>query len=217
MIEYLPPEKVNHIEENSEVEEDAEILPEWLNKVDGLKVADGLKNCGSVDLYLDALTVFANAVISGAKEIAKFYEVADWKNYTTKVHALKSSARVIGANELSERAKRLEDAGNSGYINEIKKDTDKMLELYISFAEKLKPLIKVEESDADKPLIDAENLAEAYEALQGAAAEFDFDTAQMVLESLAEYKIPDAEKEKFAKIKDAASKPDWEELKKLLG
>ena len=66
-------------------------------------------------------------------------------------------------------------------------------------------------------MIDAENLAEAYEALQGAAAEFDFDTAQMVLESLADYKIPDAEKEKFAKIKDAASKPDWEELKKLLG
>lgn len=33
-----------------------------------------------------------------------------------KVHALKSSARVIGALELSERAKRLEDAGNSNYI-----------------------------------------------------------------------------------------------------
>ena len=163
----------------------------------------------------DALTVFAQSVISGAKEIANFYKASDWKNYTTKVHALKSSARVIGANELSDRAKRLEDAGNNGYIEEIKKDTDGLLELYISFADKLSPLLEVEE-DTDKPLIDADGLAEAYEALQEAAANFDFDTANFVLESLAEYKIPDDAQEKFSKIKAAASKPDWEELGSLL-
>ncbi len=207
IIEYLPPEKVLAVDENSAVEENIseETLPEWLKNLDSLNIADGLKNCGSVDSYLDALTVFAQSVISGAKEIANFYKSSDWKNYTTKVHALKSSARVIGANELSEKARRLEDAGNSGYIDEIKKDTDGLLELYISYSEKLSPLLKVEEDDADKPLIDAENLAEAYEALQGAAAEFDFDTAQMVLESLAEYKIPADEKEKFDKIKTAIS------------
>lgn len=218
LIEYLPKEKVIASAENAAVEETSEeTLPEWLKKVDSLNVADGLRNCGSVESYVDALTVFAQSVISGAKEIANFYKSSDWKNYTTKVHALKSSARVIGANELSERAKRLEDAGNSGYINEIMESTDGMLELYISFAGKLSPLLKVEEDDADKPLIDAESLAEAYEALQGAAAEFDYDTAQMVMESLAEYRIPAGEREKFLQVKTAVSKPDWEELKKLVG
>ncbi len=218
IIEYLPPEKVQSVDENSAAEENIseETLPDWLKKVDCLNVEDGLQHCGSVDSYLDALTVFAQSVISGAKEIANFYKVADWKNYTTKVHALKSSARVIGANELSEKARRLEDAGNSGYINEIQKDTDGLLELYISMAEKLSPLLQTEDDDADKPLIDADNLAEAYEALQGAAAEFDYDTAQMVLESLADYKLPAAEKEKFEKIKSAVNKPDWEELGSLL-
>ena len=216
LIEYLPPAKVQSAAENDAEENPAEkTLPEWLKEVDSINVADGVQHCGSVEAYLDALTVFAQSVISGANEIANFYKVSDWKNYTTKVHALKSSARVIGANELSERARRLEDAGNCGYIDEIKKDTDSLLELYISMAEKLSPLLQVED-DTDKPLIDAENLAEAYEALQGAAAEFDFDTAQMVLESLAEYKIPSDEKEKFEKIKSAANKPDWEELSGLL-
>ena len=217
MLEYLPAEKVQEAEENADAEENfAETLPEWLRKVDCLNVEDGVEHCGSVDLYLDALTVFAQSVISGANEIAHFYKIADWKNYTTKVHALKSSAGVIGANELSDRAKRLEDAGNSGYINEIQESTDGLLELYISFADKLAPLLKTEDDDEDKPLIDEDGLAEAYEALQGAASEFDYDTAQMVIESLADYRIPDDEKEKFEKIKAAVLKPDWEELSNLL-
>ena len=217
IIEYLPPEKLQTVDENFVAEEKLEeSLPEWLKNVDCLNVEDGLKNCGSVESYLDALKVFAQFVISGAKEIANFYKESDWKNYTTKVHALKSSARIIGANELSERAKRLEDAGNSGYINEIERDTDGLLELYIGFDEKLKPLFPAEENNADKPLIDENSLAEAYETLQDAAANFDYDTASFVIESLEDYKIPDGELEKFSKIKSAISKPDWEELHSLL-
>ena len=214
IMKYLPAEKIQAAAENSEVEENLQ-LPDWLSKIEGLNAREGVEHCGDVESYMDALKVFANSILAASNDIENFFNVEDWKNYTTKVHALKSSARVIGANELSERARRLEDAGNCGYIDEIKKDTDSLLELYISMEEKLSPLLQVED-DTDKPLIDAENLAEAYEALQGAAAEFDFDTAQMVLESLAEYKIPSDEKEKFEKIKSAANKPDWEELSGLL-
>ncbi len=219
LIEYLPPNKIKILAQGENSDETVvadKTLPDWLKKVDGLNTADGIAHCGSVDSYLDALTVFAQSVTSGAKEIANFYKVSDWKNYTTKVHALKSSARVIGANELSDRARRLEDAGNSGYINEICESTDGMLELYISFANKLAPLIKTEDDNSDKPLIDSDSLAEAYETLNEAAAEFDFDTAMFVLESLEDYRIPDDKRENFLQIKTAASKPDWEELKRLL-
>lgn len=140
----------------------------------------------------------------------------DWKNYTTKVHALKSSSRVVGADELSEKARRLEDAGNSGYINEIQHDTAPLLKLYRSYAEKLKPLIKVEEDDFDKPLIDEAGLEEAFEALKDAAATFDYDTMMFVFQSLDEYKLPDNETERYRQIKEAASKLDWESIKNLL-
>ena len=218
IIEYLPPKKVKlHAIDDApdEILEDM-TLPDWLKEVEGLNTADGVEHCGSVEAYLDALTVFAMSVISGAKEIANFYKEGDWQNYTTKVHALKSSAKVIGANELSNRARRLEDAGLSGYIDEIKISTDSMLELYISFADKLAPLLKVEEDDSDKPLIDDNQLAEAYEALKEISASFDYDTAMYVIQSLEEYKLPDSEKEKFTAIKNAAMKPDWETLQKLL-
>ena len=219
MIEYLPASKVQKVlpvDDFVGVELDEETLPDWLKNIEGLNVESGIDHCGGVDAYLDALTVFAQSVTSGAKEIANFYKAEDWTNYTTKVHALKSSARVIGANELSERARRLETAGINGYINEINESTDGMLELYISFADKLAPLIKPAEDDSTKPLIDDGALAEAYEALKEMSASFDYDSVQFVIQSLEEYKLPDTEKEKFEQIKQAASKPDWETLAKLV-
>ena len=218
LIEYLPAEKVQ-LHDDKFIAEAVEekTLPEWLKEVKGLNTESGVEYCGSVDAYLDALTVFAQAVTSGAKEIANFYKAKDWKNYTTKVHALKSSARVIGAKELSNRARRLEDAGNSGYINEIMESTDGLLELYISFADKLAPLLKAEEDDSNKPLISDDELAEAYETLKEISASFDFDSAMFVIASLEGYRLPDEEKEKFLQVKSAVSKPDWETLKNLLG
>ena len=218
IIKYLPPNlvKISTAEENSAVEQENLNLPEWLKKVDSLDVKEGVEHCGDSEIYLDALTVFAEAVESGADEIQKYFDTEDWKNYTTKVHALKSSARVIGANELSERAKRLEDAGNSNYIDEIKKFTAPLLELYRSYSEKLSPLVKKDSDDSNKNPIEPDQLAEAYETLKEVAASFDYDSLEFVLQSLDEYKLPPEDAEKFSKLKAAAAKLDWEEIKNLL-
>ena len=217
LIKYLPPELVKISAETvDETVDENSTLPDWLKNLDGIDSTAGVEHCGDVDSYLDALTVFANAVNSGADEIQNYFDSADWKNYTVKVHALKSSARVIGANELSERAKRLEDAGNAGYIDEIKKDTPELLKLYRTYAEKLSPLIKVEVEDDSKPLIEPDALAEAYETLQEVAQTFDYDTLNFVIESLDEYRLPDTEREKFKSLKDASSKLDWEQIRKIV-
>ena len=218
LINYLPKEKVIFREKGVGSREEIfeEKIPAWLEKISGINVKDGIEHCGGISAYLDALTVFAQSIISGVKEIAEFYRQNDIKNYTVKVHALKSSARVIGANELSEKAKRLEDAGNAGYFDEIKKFTDGLLELYISFAEKLSPLIKIEEKNENKPLIDENSLLEAYETMKEVAQTFDYDSLQFVIQSLEEYKLPPEDEKKFAEIKIAASKPDWEKIMELL-
>ena len=218
LMKYLPPDLVkvaadDDVDEVASVEEN---LPDWLKNVDGVNINEGVEHCGGVDSYVDALTVFANAVTSGADEIEGYFNGGDWKNYTTKVHALKSTARVIGASELSERAKRLEDAGNSGYIDEIQKDTPELLKLYRTYAEKLAPLIKVEDSDDDKPPIDDDALAEAYETLREAAATFDDDTLNFVINSLEDYRLPDGERDKFKALKIAAGKLDWETIQALM-
>ena len=215
IIKYLPPDKVQLADEEIQPVEETK-LPEWLSTVEGLKTKEGVEHCGSVDAYLDTLTIFADAVSSGVKEIADFYQKEDWKNYTVKVHALKSSARVIGANELSERAKRLEDAGNSLYIDEIKKDTAALLELYLSYESKLTPLIAKPVDTTDKPLISEEDFSEALEALKEAAASFDYDSVTFVLDELDGYRLPDEHSARIGSIKEAAAKLDWEKINALL-
>ena len=211
LIKYLPPDKVHIADEEDKPVEESK-LPDWLSTVKGLNTKEGVKHCGSVDAYLDTLKIFADAVKSGVNEIAGFYQKSDWKNYTTKVHALKSSARVIGADELSDRAKRLEDAGNSGYINEIKEGTSALLELYMSYESKLAPLIAKPVDTADKPLISDDDLSEAIEALKESAAAFDYDGVMFVLDELDGYRLPDDQIERFKAIRDAASKLDWEAI-----
>ena len=218
IVKYLPDEKVLPADESENTEPIEDIkLPEWLTKVEGLDINAGVENCGSAEAYLDALTVFAESIIPAAGLIENYYKSEDWKNYTTKVHALKSTAKVVGAAELSEKAKRLEDAGNSGYVNEIRQDTEPLLQLYRSYAKKLESLIHTDDAnDEDKPLITDYDLAEAFDAMKDAAATFDYDTLMFVFESLDEYRLPEKEAERYKKIKNAAADLNWEEIKKLL-
>ena len=227
IIKYLPTDKVLSTDEKISSDslspaqslenfDDEQNIPEWLTKVNGLNVDEGINHCGGLEEYLEVLTIYANSITTGADEIEEYFNAEDWKNYTTKVHALKSSSKVIGADELSERAKRLEDAGNSGYFEEIKQDTKPLLELYRSFAEKLKPLIQVEEDISDKPMIDESELTEAFEAMKDTAASFDYDSLMFIFQSLDEYKLPDDEAKRYKQIKEAASKLDWEKINTLL-
>ena len=45
---------------------------------------------------------------------------------------------------------------------------------------------------------------------------FDYDSLQYMIGELDGYSLPAADKEKLAKIKQAASVPDWETLKRIL-
>ena len=214
--QYLPKEKVQAVEAEPEDEEKWE-LPEWLSKVPGLDTRAGVEHCGSVSAYLDALTVFARSIASGAQEIQQFYDTGEWKDYTTKVHALKSTARVIGALELSEKARRLEDAGNNCYCDEIMECTAPMLELYRSFLQSLSPLLPKEKEAEDKPPISPEELAEAWQAIGEIAGSFDYDSLSYMLGELDGYRLPDADREKLEKVKAAAAAPDWEKVREVLG
>ena len=220
IVKYLPKEKivVSDGGGDSEAQVVESSLPEWLQNIEGLDVNEGINHCGSVDAYLDALMVFAESITPASNDIEKYFQTEDWKNYTTKVHALKSTAKVVGAAELSEKAKRLEDAGNSGYINEIQQDTSPLLKLYRSYVDKLQPLIKfnTDSEDDDKPLIDDAELAEAFGAMRDIAASFDYDSLMFVFQSLDEYKLPESEVKRYKQIKEAASKLDWETINHLL-
>ena len=77
-------------------------------------------------------------------------------------------------------------------------------------------MIEVAEDDSEKPPIEEAELAEAFEAMKDVASNFDYDSLMYIIQSLEEYKIPEAEAERYKKIKAAASKLDWTTINELL-
>ena len=191
-------------------------LPDWLEYVVGLDPHKGVEHCGSVTAYMDALKVFAQSIESNAEEIQRYYDNGDWQNYTTKVHALKSTARVVGAAELSEKARRLEDAGNNCYCDEIETGTAPLLALYRSFASSLSMLMPAEKEAEEKIPISPAELSEAWETLTEIVTSFDYDSLEYMLGELSGYQLPSADAEKLAQIKKAAAVPEWDKLQQLL-
>ncbi len=104
----------------------------------GINVDKGLDYCcGEQDFYLEMLRIFHDQGEEKLAEIEALYEAANWKDYTTKVHALKSTSLTIGAEQLSEHAKALEQAGKSGDLEYIKKHHPGLLRLYRDVCESL--------------------------------------------------------------------------------
>ncbi|MBO6291043.1 MAG: response regulator [Selenomonas sp.] len=220
LIQYLPQEKVRVRQAGTEdvtAEETKEtILPAWLHELEGIDAQEGIGHCGSETAYLDTLKVFAEAALSGIKDIEGYFQNEDWQNYTIKVHALKSTARIIGAKLLSEMAKRMEDAGNAGEIGQIKEETPSLLSLYRSFAEKLAPLCSSKQREEEKVPIDEVALKEAYDTLKEFVASFDYDSVMFVLESLEGYRLPEDEEKRYQSFKAAVEKLEWEKAGQIL-
>ncbi len=48
------------------------------------------------------------------------------------------------------------------------------------------------------------------------AASFDYDSIQLILEELAGSRVPKEKAERHARLVEAAKKPDWDALRKVL-
>ena len=213
---YLPEDKVVIEEEAEENTQAAEVkkseLEEFYSKTIGLDYYEAIKNCATEEILEKTLEQFYNSIKNNLRDIQKFYDEEDIKNYTIKVHALKSSARLIGASELSAQAMYLEDCGNANDTASIKDLTPELLMNYKSYLEKLEPLYKKD----DAPEISLDQLNEAYSAIKEFAEMFDSDSIDGIVKMLRGYKIPEAEAEKFNLIATAADGADWAALEEAL-
>ena len=110
--------------------EEKDMLPEDLTSLKDIDTKAGIRNCGSAEGYLAVLNTFYKTSGNKLTEIKKYYDDSDWDNFTVKVHALKSSAGIIGAAELSKFAERIEVAGKEKDTETIRRNIQDMLDLY---------------------------------------------------------------------------------------
>ncbi|MCR4991120.1 MAG: response regulator [Lachnospiraceae bacterium] len=188
-------------------------IPAFLHEIPDLDLEEGIKNCGSGDGFMSVVTVFHQTAGAKSAEIRELYDSGDWSNYTIKVHALKSSARIIGAGQLSELAKKLEDAGKEGNIDFIKENTDELLRRYDELDANLKGLDGPEE---ELQKISRDMLKEAYQTMEEIASAMDYGMMDDLLNSLKGYKLRSADRQKIEKIGSLLLNLDWDGITETL-
>jgi len=97
-------------------------------EIKGVDVKKGIAMTGGTyDNYLRTLAVFCRDSLEKRKEIKVSLDAMDLPLYTIHVHALKSAAANIGAENLSAAARSLEEAGRKENVQFIKKETGNFL------------------------------------------------------------------------------------------
>ena len=218
--QYLPPEYIEEYpdDEQTEETEDLDQYSDFTNKlyaIEELDVTSALKNCGSNELLLSTIKQYYDSIDEKALELQQFYEAEDWDNYGIKVHALKSTSRLIGAITLSKLAEQLEECANNNAVSEIQNEHKNLMDIYLSFKHILKPLLQ-KTSNEDKPEISKEELSETINLLGEYADSFDIDGMDSVIEKLSSVKLPLDFSDKFDKIRSSVEKVDFKEVRKLL-
>ena len=216
IMKYLPEELVQTATA-ADAQESAAELPEdmkWLCETEGISVPDGIKNSGGADAFIFSLNLFRDTADDNIAVIKKAYDESDIRLYTVKVHALKTSARIIGADKLSKLALSLENAGKADDREFIGAHTGELLALYGSYKEKLARL-GTKTADDDKAPVPEAELAEAYEALNELVPQMDYDGVEMVIEQLDGYRLPEKDAELFAEFRNSFRKVDWDAMEEL--
>ena len=188
-------------------------IPEWLYDVPGLDVDEGIKNCGGKESFMNVITTFHDTADQKNREIVGFYMTKDWNNYTVRVHALKSSARIIGAMKLSKLAEQLEAAGKSEDIDFLTSHTDAALGMFEMLDSRLKKFDEVSDS---LPPIGEDELKEAYQTIYDYTLNMDFGMVESVLTMLKSYKLDISDEIIIKQVNDKLMMLDWDAIEVLV-
>ncbi len=224
IMKHLPENimmKADEVEDTKQREDDNRLNDgyNWLLDTEGISVTEGIKNCGGAEEFMSTLQMFAETIEDNARVIEDAYNDADVRLYTVKVHALKSSARIIGASALSALCQKLEDAGNKEDLEFIEANTGRMLEDFRAYGPRLQRLVdeRNQEETKDLPEMAQDELDEAFEALKEQVAQMDYDGTMMVVEQLKQYKLPQQQAADIKEIEKALKVFDWDKMEQILG
>ena len=211
---YLPEEYLEESEETEISEEPSDFLIKFKN-IKELDSSTALTNCGTSENLESILNQYYSSIDEKALELQKFYEAQDWKDYGIKVHALKSTSRLIGALELSKLAEYLEDCANNN-TDEIINKHKELLNLFLNQKNILAPLVSQASDNSVKTEITEEELSDKIQELISYADDFDIDGLDNLIKDLSSYLLPLDFSQKFSKIRQSIENVDFKELRTLL-
>ncbi|MBO6230995.1 MAG: response regulator [Ruminiclostridium sp.] len=213
LIKYLPEEKLLAAASADNCASGIRsVIPGFVRSCEEISVKQGIRHCGGEDIYLETLKTYAETLPGNTDKVEAFWNSGDIENFTIKVHALKSTSRVIGAMRLGDAAENLEAAGHISDTGFIAAHIDGLIERCRRLGEELAPLL----DSGDKPLIPDDDLHEAFGIIREYLSVSDYNSALQIIDELSEYSFPEDEKQRCEELKRAASEFDYNAMKRAV-
>jgi PAS domain S-box-containing protein len=192
LLKWLPPEKLinEDAEEKTKAAGEASEFDELLTqlaRVADLNVTEGLAWAAqSKDVYVSVLRQFCKGLDEEIKAIRAFMAGEKWKDYSIRVHALKSVFATMGNRFLSDWALVLEKASAGGETEKCKRETERFCEEMDLFRVRLlqTSLMEQRAGESVKKELSPEKFLETLETLKKACLHYDTSAAEEAAESL---------------------------------
>ncbi|MBQ1880635.1 MAG: response regulator, partial [Lachnospiraceae bacterium] len=182
-----------------------------------IDVEQGIERSKGVEPYITLLRVFYECIDEVSGELDRYRKGGELGEYTILIHSLKSSARIIGAEDLGERARRLEDAAKNADAAYIDCHHDDFIGDYRRLKRPLSALLTEGKRSSGKPEADESLMAVTYEAIKTAAEEMDLSELDEIFAKMKGYEIPEAERERWGRVFAAYDRFDYDDITACLG
>ncbi|HBA96660.1 MAG TPA: acetyltransferase, partial [Lachnospiraceae bacterium] len=215
---WLPKEKIIKKNKNNSDTASRQTEKKEIPEIEGLDIQTALKLLGGEKLFWSVLKEYYRVIDKKYAVIQEYLQEENWKRYTIEVHALKSSSKQIGANELASLAERMESAGNAGETGLIKELTPVMLEKYIQYKHILAPYFKEEDMEQGRMSenANAEKLGGFFANMKEAMDNLDMDAMEEVINNMKLYTYDGIQKKYFEQLKNAVEDIDTEQCEEIM-
>lgn len=197
----------------------------------------GVKYSGSEKLFLKYIDNFDKSYKKQKEIITGYFESGDINNFTIAVHALKSTARMLGNMSLSEMAANLEKLGDAGKCDKIAELMPEFLKAFAAADDEAKKIVSdfnqnrddkrntgkdgSEKNNTDGNISNEnisnedisesqiKNILEILDALSEAAESFDIDFADRCIDDIEKIGIPKSATDEFGELERCAAEVDF--------
>ena len=165
---------------------------------------------GNAEMYTSLIKDFSASIQEKKDSINRLAEEEDIGRFTIEVHALKSTAKMLGALSLSEKALELERLGHKRSLEAIHEKLPSLNDEIDKVIIDLKPFGKKQAAPVKRKPIDRDAIRQSLRSLFYAADDFDYDGAKDIIAGLGTYNFDEALEEVYQKMQSTIEDIDYE-------
>ncbi len=183
--------------------------------IPGIDNKKGIANSGNPVLFRELMGEVYDLIDEKCASINAHLENAEINDYTTEVHALKTTCRMIGAMELAENFYTLEKLGTDNNVTKLCELTPSVLAGFTALKQYLEPYAVVK-SEPDRDY-NRDDIIKTLNKLESAIADFDLTVADECTSVLSSYIYENGLASQINKLCELVANLDYEEAGEMIG